>query len=33
MKRALGKTANGAELLSLRSWIEVNEAEKRKPLG
>ena len=33
MKRALGKTAKGAELTSIRTWIEVEEAEKRRPLG
>jgi hypothetical protein len=33
LKRALGRTAKGAELLSIRTWIEVDEAEKRKPLG
>jgi len=33
LKRALGRTAKGAELTSLRTWIEVVDAEKRKPLG
>jgi hypothetical protein len=33
IKGALGRNAKGAELTSLRAWMDVNEAEKRKPLG
>lgn len=32
-KKALGKEILNSELTSLNTWMEVEEAEKRKPLG
>ena len=33
IKRALGMQAGGAQLTSLNTWMRVEEAERRKPLG
>jgi hypothetical protein len=33
IKKALGKRATDAELTSINTWMKVEEAEKRKPLG
>jgi hypothetical protein len=33
IKRALGREVQGAELTSLSTWMKVDEAEQRKPLG
>ena len=33
IKKALGTEATGAELISLSTWMKVDEAERRKPLG
>lgn len=33
IRRALGREVTGGELTSLNTWIQVEEAERRKPLG
>jgi hypothetical protein len=33
MKKALGRKPVGAELTSISTWMQVGEAEQRKPLG
>ena len=32
-KKALGREIRDSELTSLNTWMDVEEAEKRKPLG
>jgi hypothetical protein len=33
IRRALGREVTAGELTSLNTWIQVEEAERRKPLG
>ena len=33
VRRALGRSVNSSDLTSINTWIAVEEAEKRKPLG
>jgi len=32
-RKALGRDIRDSELTSLNTWMEIEEAEKRKPLG
>jgi hypothetical protein len=33
IRGSLGRSASNAELTSLNTWMKVEEAEKRKPIG
>jgi len=33
IRKALGRKAKDGELTSINTWMEVEETEKRKPLG
>ena len=33
IRKALGRSVSSSELTSINTWIAVEEAEKRKPLG
>ncbi len=33
IRRTLGRSASDAELTSLNTWMQVEEKERRKPLG
>ena len=33
IRKALGRKAKDGELTSIKTWIDVEAAEKRKPLG
>jgi hypothetical protein len=33
IRKSLGRPASGTELTSLNTWMQVEEKERRKPLG